>query len=120
MVLAKFIGNQKNVSVIETDIDGNILYINSQYSMLSSYSKSDLVGSKNIYKVDLIQNSILDSIKNKIALNRVWIGTAKNITKENKEYWTNTTVYIHNNKVIFISTLATQKDIENAKRMNGL
>jgi aerotaxis receptor len=116
------VGNRKNISILETDMQGNIIYINSQYSTLTGYSKSDLIGSyQNIFEEPYLSGKTSANILKKIDQNRTWVGTLKNRTKNNKEYWTNTTVYPFEDadiqKIIFVSTLATKKDIDFAKKV---
>ncbi|WP_415251147.1 PAS domain S-box protein [Sulfurimonas sp.] len=88
--IAKFkqILESSPVSIVITDVDGNIEYVNPYFCNLSGYSLEDVIGhnpriQKSKYHTDEDYKNLWD----KVSHNKVWSGTFKNIKKNGDEYW---------------------------------
>ncbi len=87
------------VSVIMTDINGNIEYANPWFSNLTGYSLEEAIGKNpRILKSDLHSDPYYEKLWKEITANRVWNGTFKNITKGGRIYWESAIIAPVNNE----------------------
>jgi PAS domain S-box-containing protein len=76
------------VSIIITDTDGNIEYVNRWFCDLTGYSADELIGENpRILKSDLHSEHEYKKLWYDITHNLVWSGVFKNIKKNGEEYW---------------------------------
>jgi PAS domain S-box-containing protein len=75
------------VSIIITDINGNIEYVNPWFCDLTGYSLEEVIGlNPNILKSNYHTNEDYTELWNKIKNNKVWSGIFKNIKKNGDEF----------------------------------
>jgi len=91
------------VSIIISDKDGNIEYINPYFEEITGYSKEEIVGKNSrILKSDIHTDKYYKTLWDDITNNKTWNGTFKNINKAGEEYWESamiTPVYDKNGEI---------------------
>ncbi|MFT7002772.1 MAG: PAS domain S-box-containing protein [Sulfurimonas sp.] len=88
--LAKFkqILESSPVSIVITDINGNIEYANPWSCKLTKYSLEELIGkNQRIFKSDYHTDEDYKNLWDDISHGKVWSGTFKNMNKNGDEYW---------------------------------
>jgi PAS domain S-box-containing protein/putative nucleotidyltransferase with HDIG domain len=76
------------VSIIITDVNGNIEYANPWFSKVTGYTPEEFKGQNpRILKSDFHSDEYYDELWDEITHDNVWNGTFRNINKEGKEYW---------------------------------
>ncbi|MEA3372280.1 MAG: PAS domain S-box protein [Campylobacterota bacterium] len=88
--IAKFkqILEKSPVSIVITDVDGNIEYINPWFTQVTGYSQEEAIGQNpRILKSDYHSASDYEELWSEITKERVWSGMFKNIKKNGEEYW---------------------------------
>lgn len=74
--------------VSRTDLDGNITYVNNDFTVITGYKLEDLIGkSHNIIRHPDMPKSIFKSLWHAIKRKKPWRGIIKNKTKDGKYYW---------------------------------
>ncbi|MCU7834148.1 MAG: response regulator [gamma proteobacterium symbiont of Taylorina sp.] len=85
--------------VSETDVRGDITYVNDKFCKISGYSEQELIGKNHrIIKSDEHSDSIFKNLWRTIANGRVWHGQVKNRAKNGRYYWVNATIVPFLNK----------------------
>lgn len=112
--------NQSPVSVIITDTDGNIEYVNPYFESTTGYSMEEINGKKpNILKSDYHPNDFYENLWQIITKGEVWKGEFLNKKKDNTFYWVNAIVSpIKNNKGEIINYISLQQDITEQKQLS--
>jgi PAS domain S-box-containing protein len=76
-----------------TDIQGNILYANDKMLDITEYDRDELLNNNHrIVKSDEHPQSFFQNLWKTIASGKVWHGQIKNISKNNNEYWVDSTI----------------------------
>ena len=84
----KQIFEKSPVSIVITDHEGNIEYVNPWFSAISGYSLEEVLGKNpRVLKSELISSDEYEELWNVIKSGKVWSGTFKNIAKNKEEYW---------------------------------
>jgi PAS domain S-box-containing protein len=79
--------------VSETDLEGNITFVNSQFINISGYSAEELIGQKhNIINSGYHDSSFFEEMWKTISRGAVWKGTIRNKAKDGSYYWVATTI----------------------------
>lgn len=87
------------VSIIITDVDGNIEYSNPWFSKLTGYTKEEVKGQNpRVLKSKLHSDEQYEKLWDDITHDKIWNGTFKNITKDGKEYWESAIIAPINNE----------------------
>jgi PAS domain S-box-containing protein/diguanylate cyclase (GGDEF)-like protein/putative nucleotidyltransferase with HDIG domain len=80
--------NSSPVSIVITDIDGNIEYVNPFFSELTGYSLEEAIGKNpRVLKSDFHPEEEYKRLWDDILRGEVWNGTFRNIKKSGEEYW---------------------------------
>jgi diguanylate cyclase (GGDEF)-like protein/PAS domain S-box-containing protein len=75
-------------SVVITDVNGIIEYVNPKYSAVSGYSREEVIGRKpNLLKSGMQQNSYYTEMWKTILSGSEWQGEFCNISKSGKPFW---------------------------------
>jgi len=104
---------QLPLTVIITDIDGNIEFVNKWFSTLTQYSQKEAIGQNpKILKTDYTSNEeykiLWDTIKN----NQIWSGIFKNKKKDGTIYWESATIFpILNEQNLIINFVGIKEEI---------
>ncbi len=88
LTLFSTIINNSPISIIITNPNGDIIYVNPHFTHTSGYEKKEIIGKnprvlKSLETSDEIYKDLWLTITNK----KTWGGIFKNITKDKKEYW---------------------------------
>lgn len=79
--------------VSETDTKGVITYANRKFCEISGYTKEELVDQPhNIIRHPDMPKKAFETMWNTIKQGNVWTGLVKNLRKDGKYYWVETTV----------------------------
>jgi len=80
--------NNSPVSILTTDIGGNIVYVNPFFSHITGYTLEDVVGKNpRILKSNFYKDDDYKELWRTISSGEVWNGTFRNIKKNGEEYW---------------------------------
>lgn len=92
------------ISVIITDIKGNIEYINPHFTKVTGYSQSEVIGQNpRILKSVLTSPAEYKELWETLNSKETWKGTFKNINKDGSEFWESaiiTPILDDNNNII--------------------
>ncbi|NOR86150.1 MAG: PAS domain S-box protein [Bacteroidales bacterium] len=105
-------------SVVITDIDGNIEYVNPQFINTTSYSFEEVKGKNpRILKGGELPNSKYKELWDTITAGNVWQGEFLNKDKNNQLFWENATITpIRNNSGEITNYLAIKENITQRKK----
>ena len=79
--------------VSRTDANGKIIYVNDKYLEVSGFSKEELIGKTNrIVRHPENSAKIFKDLWKVISTGQIWHGVFKNLSKDKKVYWINTTI----------------------------
>jgi len=77
-----------SVIVSQTDLNGDIVYVNKMFCSMSGYSREELIGkAHNIIRHPDMPQAIFAKLWNKISSGQVWNGLIKNLRKDGLYYW---------------------------------
>lgn len=101
------------VSIIITNVDGNIEYVNPWFCDLTGYALEEVIGKNpRILKSDYHTSEDYMELWDNISNNQVWSGTFKNIKKNGDEYWESSIIApVHNEKSEIIKYIGIKKEI---------
>ncbi len=79
--------------VSETDLKGVITYANRKFCEISGYTKEELVGQPhNIIRHPDMPKKAFEAMWNTIKQGNIWTGLVKNLRKDGRYYWVETTI----------------------------
>jgi len=120
----KYKANEKVINeyvpISQTDLDGNITYINDAFCNLVGYEKDELIGQNHrLLRHPDTKESLYQNLWSKLLDDKSWKGILRNIRKDDEVIWANLTIepmYNHLNKKIgYISTrenISDKKELE--------
>ena len=77
-----------SVIVSQTDLNGNIIYVNKMFCTASGYSREELLGqAHSIVRHPDMPEAVFSKLWEKIADGKVWNGLIKNLRKDALYYW---------------------------------
>lgn len=80
--------NQSPISIIITDINGNIEYVNQKFEEITGYTYNEVVGKKpNFLKSNFHDDNFYKNIWDTITNGETWYGRIKNKKKNGDFYW---------------------------------
>ncbi|OIJ11080.1 hypothetical protein BKP37_16860 [Anaerobacillus alkalilacustris] len=105
-----------------TDNKGIITYVNDTFCEISKYSREELIGrSHSILNSSYHRPSFFKEMWKKIGKGNIWKGEVKNVTKDGKEYWVDTTIVpFLNDKGKPYQYVAIRKDISDRKKVEEM
>lgn len=112
--------------IIETDIEGKIIHVNSLICKASGYEESELVGqNNNILKHPDTSKDFVENLWNTINSGKKWQGKIRNLAKDGSTFYAKTTIipiFNENEEIIkFLSTgiliTAEEEEKQNLKRL---
>ncbi len=110
---------QSPVSIIITDPDGTIEYVNPNFEKLTGYSSEEAIGKKpNIIKSEVTPDSVYKELWDTIKKGETWVGEFVNKKKNGELYWESATISVvldDNNNIT--NFLAIKVDITENKRI---
>lgn len=110
------------IPISQTDLNGNITYVNKAFCDLTGYDKTDLLGKKHsILKHKDTNSSIHKELWESITQDKPWKGVIKNIINHRKTIWTEIKIkpmYDYLGKKI--GYISTREDISDKKELEYL
>lgn len=100
--------------VSETDVNGNIIYVNSQFEDITGFKFEELIGrTHKMIKHPHTHEKVFEEIWRTIKTNKIpWNGVLKNKRKDGSEFYTNTFINpILNDKNEIIKFIALRTDV---------
>ncbi len=74
--------------IAETDLQGNIVYVNEEFLKISKYSKDEIIGQNiRILRSGHMPQGIYQNLWATISLGKAWHGELKNRAKDYETYW---------------------------------
>lgn len=106
------------ISVLITDIEGNIEYCNESYEKVSGYQISELIGQNTrIFKSGLMPESTYAELWNTIKSGKMWQGELINKKKDGTLFWEEISIKPIISEVMGLTTfLAIKQDISEKKK----
>ncbi|MCB1122744.1 MAG: PAS domain S-box protein, partial [Verrucomicrobiae bacterium] len=104
-------------SIIITDLDGNIEYVNSQFSRLSGYEMEEVIGrNPRILKSGNMEPEVYKDLWDTITQGEVWRGDLENRNKNGRIFWEHTSISpIKDKEGRVIRYFAVKEDITEAR-----
>ncbi|WP_320171584.1 PAS domain S-box protein [Maridesulfovibrio sp.] len=120
-VLTRAIENAP-VSVVITDTEGTISYVNPYFSFETGYSKEEAIGANpRILKSGIHDEEFYENLWNTVTSGETWRGEVANRRKDGSLYWESASispVYDSNGKIV--SYVAVKEDINDKKELEQL
>ena len=112
---------QSPSTIVITDVDGNIEYVNPKFSEITGYSPEEAIGKNpRILKSGEMSAEVYLEMWNTIRLGGVWRGEFLNKKKNGDLYWEWATITaIHNEDDEIINYVAIKEDISERKKMEA-
>ncbi|MFY7651949.1 MAG: PAS domain S-box protein [Chitinophagaceae bacterium] len=109
---------QSSASIVITDIDGTIEYVNPKFSEITGYSFEEAIGKNpRILKSGYLSQNDYQVLWKTITSGKVWQGEFLNIKKDHSTYWEQATISpIFNDKGTITHFLAVKEDITERKK----
>jgi len=113
---------QSTVSIVTTDKNGIIDYINPYFTKITGYSEKDAIGkSTNILKSGLTPKKTYKNLWETLNMKKTWKGEFINKTKSGKIYWESAIIFpLKNEKDEVINYIGFLEDISEEKMMQEL
>ncbi len=111
---------QSPTSIVITDTNANVTYVNPKFSELTGYSREEILG-KNIRILRSNQTplEIIEGLWKEITAGREWRGEFCNKKKNGELYWeTGTISPVRNDAGVITHFVSAQEDITEKKRFN--
>jgi PAS domain S-box-containing protein len=113
--IAKFkqIIQKSPVSIVITDVDGNIEYVNPWFTQVTGYTLEEAIGENpRILKSDYHDQEDYVELWDNIVHDKVWNGVFKNIKKDGDEYWESAIIApIHNEEGVITHFIGIKQEI---------
>jgi PAS domain S-box-containing protein len=108
---------QSPVSIVITNLDGEIEYTNPTFTKITGYTKEEAIGkSPSILKTGHTSEKEYEELWDKISKGEIWEGEFYNQKKDGSYYWEFATISpIKNDKGEIINYLAVKEDITKRK-----
>ncbi|HPP86542.1 MAG TPA: PAS domain S-box protein [bacterium] len=112
-----FAVEQSANTIVITDTEGNIQYVNKAFEKTTGYTKTEVLGKNpRILKTDYLPEEIYKNLWDTIKMGKVWIGEFYNKRKDGTTYWESamiTPIFDTNGKIM--NFLAIKEDITKMK-----
>ena len=109
---------QSPVSIVITDTNGNIEYVNSKFSLVTGYSFQEAVGNNpRILKSGETSDDVYKELWKTISSGKEWEGEFHNKKKNGEKYWERASISpIKDNNGVITNYLAVKEDITERKQ----
>ena len=113
------IADQSPVSIIVTDRDGTILYVNRAFSEVSGYAMAEVIGNKpEIVKSGMHPDKFYKALWSTITSGNVWSGEMQNRRKNGEIYWESVTISpLRSDGGEITSFIGAKEDITERKKL---
>ncbi len=111
--------DQSPVSIVITDLDANIEYVNPAFTTTTGYTMEEVIGKNtNILKSGLTPRQTYDELWDTLRQGKGWSGEWINNRKNGETYWESISISpIHDEKGNVINYLAVKQDITHRKQI---
>lgn len=89
---------QNALSLIVTDVNGIIVYVNKTFTSITGYTEKDTIGNELMSFFDEEDEETLSSVKKAILSGLTWTAEVKNRKKSGEEYWESVTISSYDDK----------------------
>ncbi|MCK5207304.1 MAG: PAS domain S-box protein, partial [Cyclobacteriaceae bacterium] len=105
-------------TVVITDLEGNIEYVNKKFTEITGYTYEEAIGQNpRILKTDYHKNKIYQKLWNTITNGKTWRGEFLNKKKNGDLYWESASITpVKNDQGDIINYIAIKEDITELKR----
>lgn len=112
---------QSSATIVITDLNGNIEYVNPAFTATSGYSEEEARGlNPNILKSGNMESAVYINLWETISSGNVWRGELQNRKKDGSLYWEWATIAsIKNDKGLITNYIAIKEDITERKKMQA-
>lgn len=106
-------------SIIITDAEGKIEYVNPRFSEITGYSSEEVIGKNpNILKSGEVDSAIYKNLWDTIKAGKIWRGELLNKNKSGKLYWISASISpLFNEKGEIVNFISVREDISERVRM---
>lgn len=113
---------QSPVSIVITDVEGQIEYVNRQFSEMTGYEKAEVIGANpRILQSGKVSPETFEQLWRTILSNKSWQGELCNKKKNGELYWENAVISpIVNDQGHTINFIAVKEDITDKKALEQL
>ncbi|SFV74469.1 Methyl-accepting chemotaxis protein [hydrothermal vent metagenome] len=81
------------IAICQTDLEGNITYVNKKFCEISGYEASELIGQNiNILKHEKMPELVQEKVWKTIQDGQSWHGLYINLRKDGRYYWVDTEI----------------------------
>lgn len=110
---------QSPTSIVITDINGSIQYVNKKYIELTGYSYEEAIGNNpRVLKSGLTAEEVYKELWSTVLIGNEWRGEFHNKKKNGELYWESANISpIFNEKGDMVQLLAVKEDITERKRL---
>ena len=112
---------QSPASIVITDLDGKIQYVNKKFTEVSGYTVEEIIGiNPRILKSGKMPDSIYKELWKTITAGKEWHGELINRKKDNSLYWELVSISpVKNEKGVATHYIAVKEDITDQKEMEA-
>lgn len=112
---------QSPVSIIISDLNGTVEYVNPKFSEVTGYSLHEIVGKNpRILKSDFTSDEEYKVLWETIISGKVWSGVFKNVKKDGTQYWESATISpIKNGQGDITHYVAIKEDITEKRQIHA-
>ncbi|OYU95070.1 MAG: hypothetical protein CFE21_12245 [Bacteroidetes bacterium B1(2017)] len=106
---------QSGASVVVTDLEGNIEYVNPAFTKITGYTAEEAIGKNpRILKTEFTEEGTHTNLWDKLSNQQSWMGTFCNKKKNGELYWEHATISpIFDNNGVKTNYVAVKEDITN-------
>lgn len=117
---------EDGVAISQSDLDGNIIYVNNMFCQSSGYTKDELIGAKyEILRHPDMPQEIFEKMQKALSSAQTYNATIKNLRKDGRYYWSDLEVlpiYDQNEKIKGYATInraSSRANIEEFENKNS-
>lgn len=89
---------QNVLSLIVTDVNGIIVYVNNTFTSITGYTENDAIGKELMSFFDEEDEETVSSVRKAILSGLTWTAEVKNWKKSGEEYWESVTISLYDDK----------------------
>ncbi len=110
--------DQTSISIIITDVNGNITYVNNSFTLMSGYNEDEVIGKNSRFlKSGYHDQKFYENLWETILSGQTWKGEFKNKHKDGGFYWESTIISpIFDDSGIISHFLCTKEDVTDKKQ----
>ena len=113
---------QSPISIIITDIKGNIEYVNPYFSVMTGYSSKEAIGNNPRFLASgFTEKKEYEALWKDVLTSKIWRGSFKNTRKNGEEYWESAIIApVKNSEWKIINLIGIKQDISEKIKMESM